>query len=146
MRTMGGLLVAIDWNNGDGRRQNPILIGWIIIAQTEETLTITWIKQTDNGQWALGLLGSISDKGTKERRQENNGNMSRGSVEIGRTVPNRDFVRRRSRAHSEESLPLRIPTGDLVKLTLLYTPRWEKSAALCASGGGHLQLIRGQHF
>ena len=53
--------------------------------------------------------------GTNGRRQENNGNMSRGTPKIVGSVPNWDFGK--GGAHSSKSLPLRIPTGDLVKCT-----------------------------
>ena len=53
--------------------------------------------------------------GTNGRRQENNGNMSRGTPKIVGSVPNWDFGK--GGAHSSKSLPLRIPTGDLGEMT-----------------------------
>ena len=82
--------------------------------------------------------------GTNGRRQENNGNMSRGTPKIVGSVPNWDFGK--GGAHSSKSLPLRIPTGDLVKCTP-RAGRDDRSAVLCADfKWTPLRLICGQHF
>lgn len=57
------------------------------------------------------------------------------------------------RSHSAESLPLQIPTGDLVKLTLLYVHHRRARCQQVECGTVRTfkwtpesQLIRGQHF
>ena len=102
IRTMGPLLVVIDWNNGVSR--------WVPTESDLNRLNYRLQSQNwgdnnmdqTNWQWTMssGTFGEQVEidwtRGRKERRQENNGSMSRGTPKIGGTVPNWDFGRRRS--------------------------------------------------
>ena len=54
--------------------------------------------------------------------------------------PKLGFLQGGGGGHSARSLPLRIPPGDLVKLT--RCTRDDRSAALCADLNGHLLLAK----